>query len=105
MRRPGKDVIRSGMVRTRLMTAVLVPVLLGLAACSTTSSAPASEGRSGIGVLLPSANGGPKGVAPFFAHRSGLPETAGDDIEGYGFTRDEILGKLNQFALNPYRVS
>ena len=44
-------------------------------------------------------------VGDFFSHRSGLPGAAGDDLEGFGFTRDQILGKLNQFPLDPFRIS
>lgn len=44
-------------------------------------------------------------VADFFAHRSGLPSAAGDDLEGLGFDRDYILSHLDEFDLNPFRIS
>ena len=44
-------------------------------------------------------------VADFFAHRSGLPPAAGDDLEGFGFDRDYILSHLDEFDLNPFRIS
>lgn len=44
-------------------------------------------------------------IGDFFAHRTGLPGTTGDDLEGFGFNRDEILGKLNQFPLDSFRTS
>ena len=33
-------------------------------------------------------------IRDFFAHRSGLPGNAGEDLEGVGFERDEILRRL-----------
>ncbi len=44
-------------------------------------------------------------VGDFFAHRTGLPGVVGDDLEGIGFSRDQILSKLNQFPLDPFRTS
>lgn len=44
-------------------------------------------------------------IGDFFSHRTGLPGAVGDDLEGFGFNRDEILGKLNQFPLEAFRTS
>lgn len=44
-------------------------------------------------------------IADMFAHRSGLPPEAGDDLEAFGFGRDEILSKLDEFPLRPFRIS
>ena len=39
--------------------------------------------------------------ANLFAHRSGLPDHAGDLLEDLGFDRDAILKRLGKLALNP----
>ena len=39
--------------------------------------------------------------ANLFAHRSGLPDHAGDLLEDLGFDRDTILERLGKLALNP----
>jgi len=44
-------------------------------------------------------------IGDFFAHRSGLPHAAGDDLEDLGFSRKEILSRLNQWPLDPFRAS
>jgi len=44
-------------------------------------------------------------IGDFFAHRSGLPHAAGDDLEDLGFSRKEILSRLNQWPLAPFRAS
>lgn len=44
-------------------------------------------------------------IGDFFSHRSGLPGSAGDDIEGFGFDRQQVLDRLKLFPLNPYRIS
>lgn len=44
-------------------------------------------------------------IGDFFAHRSGLPHAAGDDLEDLGFTRKEILSRLDQWPLDPFRAS
>lgn len=44
-------------------------------------------------------------VADLFAHRSGLPNAAGDDLEGLGFDRAQVLSRLDEFPLNPFRIS
>lgn len=44
-------------------------------------------------------------VADLYAHRSGLPSQAGDDLEAFGFDRNYVLGHLNQFPLAPLRVT
>jgi CubicO group peptidase (beta-lactamase class C family) len=44
-------------------------------------------------------------IADFFSHRTGLPGSAGDDLEGFGFDREQVLSRLHLFPLNPYRIS
>jgi len=44
-------------------------------------------------------------IGDLYAHRSGIPAGAGDDLEGIGFTRDQIIEKLRYFPLNPFRIS
>ena len=44
-------------------------------------------------------------IGDFFAHRSGLPGTAGDDLEDLGFTRDEVIARLRWLPLDPFRIS
>ncbi len=44
-------------------------------------------------------------IGDFFSHRTGLPGAAGDDLEGFGFDRDQVLSRLHLFPLNPYRIS
>ena len=44
-------------------------------------------------------------IGDLYSHRSGIPTTAGDDLEGIGFTREQIIDKLRLFPLNPFRVS
>lgn len=42
-------------------------------------------------------------IADFYAHRSGLPDHAGDDLEDLGYDRDAILQKLRFVRLKPFR--
>lgn len=44
-------------------------------------------------------------VADLFAHRSGLPDHAGDPLEDLGFDRRAVLARLRLLPLNPFRVS
>ncbi|GAA1507262.1 CubicO group peptidase (beta-lactamase class C family) [Agromyces terreus] len=44
-------------------------------------------------------------VGDLFAHRSGLPPAAGDDLEDVGYDRDYILGHLDLQPLNPFRTA
>lgn len=44
-------------------------------------------------------------IGDFFAHRSGLPPSAGDDLEDIGFDRPEIIARLRHVALDPFRIS
>lgn len=44
-------------------------------------------------------------IGDLYSHRSGIPTTAGDDLEGIGFTREQIIDKLGLFPLRPFRVS
>ncbi|KGH25690.1 serine hydrolase [Comamonas testosteroni] len=41
-------------------------------------------------------------LGDLFAHRSGLPDHAGDQLEDLGFQRSDILQRLRHVALNPY---
>jgi CubicO group peptidase (beta-lactamase class C family) len=44
-------------------------------------------------------------IGDLYSHRSGLPAAAGDDLEGLGFTREQVIEKLRLFPLNPFRIS
>lgn len=44
-------------------------------------------------------------IADMYAHRSGLPEHAGDLLEDLGYTRSEVIEKLRQEPLDPFRVT
>ncbi len=44
-------------------------------------------------------------IGDFFAHRSGLPGTAGDDLEDLGFKRNDVIARLQQLPLDPFRTS
>ncbi|MCX5592403.1 serine hydrolase [Alcaligenes endophyticus] len=44
-------------------------------------------------------------IADFLAHRSGLPGTAGDDLETLGYTRDQVLARLRLLPLYSFRTS
>lgn len=44
-------------------------------------------------------------VADLFAHRSGLPDHAGDELEDLGYDRRTILERLKLLPLNPFRTS
>ncbi|MFC0396846.1 serine hydrolase [Paraburkholderia rhizosphaerae] len=44
-------------------------------------------------------------IADLYAHRSGLPDHAGDRLEDLGFDRDEILRRLRYLPLHPFRQS
>ncbi|MDX2357973.1 serine hydrolase [Dietzia sp. PP-33] len=44
-------------------------------------------------------------VGDMFAHRSGLPEHAGDDLEDLGYDRPAILHGLRHLPLTPFRAS
>ncbi|MEM8854992.1 MAG: serine hydrolase [Pseudomonadota bacterium] len=44
-------------------------------------------------------------IGDLFAHRSGLPDHAGDDLEDFGFGRKAILERLSAFPLNPLRIT
>ncbi len=43
--------------------------------------------------------------ADLFAHRSGLPGAAGNDLEGIGFDRTTILERLRYVPLDPFRIT
>lgn len=42
-------------------------------------------------------------IGDLYAHRSGLPGHAGDDLEDLGFDRREVLERLALLPLNPFR--
>lgn len=44
-------------------------------------------------------------IGDLFAHRSGLPDHAGDDLEDLGFDRRTILERLKYLPLEPFRIS
>ena len=44
-------------------------------------------------------------VGDLFAHRSGLPEHAGDDLEDLGYDRPAVLHGLRHLPLSPFRTS
>lgn len=44
-------------------------------------------------------------VGDLFAHRSGLPEHAGDLLEDLGYDRRTVLERLRRLPLSPFRIS
>jgi CubicO group peptidase (beta-lactamase class C family) len=42
--------------------------------------------------------------ADLYAHRSGLPDHAGDLLEDLGYRRDEVLQRLRYYRLSPFRA-
>ena len=44
-------------------------------------------------------------ISDCYSHRSGLPGAAGDDLEGFGFDRAEILRRIGTLPLNPFRIT
>lgn len=44
-------------------------------------------------------------IGDFFAHRTGLPGTAGDDLEDLGYTRADVLMRLRLLPLDAFRTS
>src|SRR5215213_4236382 len=44
-------------------------------------------------------------VGDMFAHRSGLPDHAGDMVEDLGYDRRYVLDRLRQLPLDPFRIS
>ncbi|WMT92684.1 serine hydrolase [Pelagibacterium sp. H642] len=44
-------------------------------------------------------------IGDFFAHRSGLPAAAGDELEDLGFDRQTIIERLALVPLDPFRIS
>jgi len=44
-------------------------------------------------------------IGDFFAHRSGLPGTAGDDLEDLGFKRSDVIARLRLLPLDAFRTS
>lgn len=50
-------------------------------------------------------DGRPVTLADLYAHRSGLPDHAGDDLEDLGYGRDGILARLRLLPLGAFRDS
>ncbi|MEO3758041.1 serine hydrolase [Mycobacterium sp. B14F4] len=44
-------------------------------------------------------------VGDMMSHRSGLPDHAGDMLEDLGFDRRQVLDRLRQLPLDPFRIS
>ena len=44
-------------------------------------------------------------VGDMYSHRSGLPDHAGDLLEDLGYDRRQVLDKLRDFPLDPFRIS
>lgn len=44
-------------------------------------------------------------IGDFFAHRTGLPHAAGDELEDLGYARAYILPRLSQLPLDAFRTS
>lgn len=44
-------------------------------------------------------------IGDFYAHRTGLPMAGGDDLEDFGFSRDEIITRLRYLPLDAFRTS
>ncbi|UVF76465.1 serine hydrolase [Gordonia mangrovi] len=44
-------------------------------------------------------------IGDMYAHRSGLPDHAGDKLEDMGYDRQEILARLRYIPLDPFRIS
>lgn len=42
-------------------------------------------------------------IADLYAHRSGLPDHAGDDLEDLGYDRRQVLERLDLLPLHPFR--
>ncbi|MEO9326581.1 serine hydrolase [Gordonia aurantiaca] len=44
-------------------------------------------------------------VGDMYAHRSGLPDHAGDKLEDMGYSRTEVLRRMRFMPLDPFRIS
>jgi CubicO group peptidase (beta-lactamase class C family) len=44
-------------------------------------------------------------VGDMLSHRSGLPDHAGDELEDIGYDRRQVLEKLRQLPLSPFRIT
>lgn len=44
-------------------------------------------------------------VGDMYSHRSGLPDHAGDLLEDLGYDRRQVLDKLRDYPLDPFRIS
>lgn len=62
---------------------------------------PVQKHLPGFGLALPD-GGAQVTVGDLYAHRSGLPEHVGDQLEDLGYARAEILQRLRHVPLAPY---
>lgn len=44
-------------------------------------------------------------LGDLYSHRSGLPDHAGDELEDLGYSRQEVLERLHELPLQPFRAS
>ena len=44
-------------------------------------------------------------IGDMMSHRSGLPDHAGDELEDLGYDRRQVLDKLRDYPLDPFRIS
>jgi CubicO group peptidase (beta-lactamase class C family) len=44
-------------------------------------------------------------IGDLYAHRSGLPDHAGDDLEEIGYDRAQVISRLQQEPLDPFRTT
>ena len=44
-------------------------------------------------------------IGDMMSHRSGLPDHAGDQLEDLGYDRRQVLEKLREYPLDPFRIS
>lgn len=44
-------------------------------------------------------------VADFYSHRSGLPGFTGNELESFGFNRNQIIDRMRYVPLSPFRVT
>lgn len=44
-------------------------------------------------------------ISDCYSHRTGLPGESGDELEGFGFDRAEILQRIGALPLNPFRIT
>lgn len=44
-------------------------------------------------------------IADFYSHRSGLPGSTGNELESFGFGRNQIIKRMRLVPLDPFRVT